>query len=808
MSEYMSARHDTARIILINQQIAPIFINTDVDSAIYYLMKAVEISENGIASAESEQIARIFESLKGGTLRLLGNAFLLQGRFDLSLEYFFSSLRIAESQGDLPATASSYHNIGNVFNSQGLHDQALEYYLMAYSIASELGDARIMSYSSNNIGNIYRVKENLDSALAYYHASAVVKEKLNDIGGLIITYNNIGLVHKTRDQFNEALTYYRKSYHLASEQGNKPGMALVLGNMASLYIAMADAAGKDQRPDWRHQYLLTSVDHGLRALELAREIRAVPRQNMVAGFLKDAYRELGNHREALRYADLFIETRDSIFNEEKTRAIAEMQARFESEKRLQEIENQQLIIDKQHADSQRQLAQRNLLIVSTFLMTLLAFVIARMYFQNKKVGAIISEKNQMLEKAYEELQTTNEELQAANEELHQQQETMKKHLENKILVAEQMLQFKQKFLANMSHEIRTPLTGIFGITDALMKTPLNEEQKRYLDILQSSGDSLREIINDVLDYSKIEAGKLELKMSVFNPAIVMQSAMGLYSKSTRPGVEMKMHVDRNLPGFIEADALRVGQVIRNLLSNAVKFTEKGVIELTAHLEKEPDDNRYAVLKFVVSDTGKGISASRMRKLFKPFTQLHEDELDTIEGTGLGLSISKEIVTMHQGEIGVNSIVGEGSQFWFTIKARIVRVLTDPGKNTAEKASGDKKKLHILLVEDKELNRKVLSLMLKGLGHDVGIAVNGKDALDKYEPRKYDLILMDIQMPVMDGVTAAGKLREMYSDLPPIVGLSANAFKGDREKFMKLGLDEYLTKPLEEEDFQELVQKLF
>ena len=385
---------------------------------------------------------------------------------------------------------------------------------------------------------------------------------------------------------------------------------------------------------------------------------------------------------------------------------------------------------------------------------------------------------------------------------------IKESLEKKILLAEESLKFKQNFLANMSHEIRTPLVGVLGITDALGKTNLNEKQLEYLRILQVSGESLRGIIDDVLDYSKIEAGKIQIRKNVFSIKDTLKSTFNLFKNIAQKGIQMQWSISDDVPEYIEADELRINQIIRNLLSNAVKFTEQGSITLSACLVEKSHKNKNTVtIKVMVTDTGIGIPVSRQNELFKPFVQLYESNQKKFDGTGLGLSICKEIVSRHGGDIGVESKVNKGSTFWFTFQAKATDKPLLVKKETS-RITSKFKNLTILLVEDNLVNQKVFSINLKYLGHNVILANNGQDAIERLKTDKFDLILMDIQMPVMDGITATKKLKETYQNIAPIVGLSANAFEGDREKYMAMGMDEYLTKPLNVDAFLEVLDKLF
>ena len=393
----------------------------------------------------------------------------------------------------------------------------------------------------------------------------------------------------------------------------------------------------------------------------------------------------------------------------------------------------------------------------------------------------------------------------------EQRRTEEMLLHQEIEIARKSVEFKQNFLANMSHEIRTPLTGILGMAELLYKTNLSDEQRDYLETLQHSGDNLRETINLVLDYSKIEAGKVKLKEESFELQRMIKDAEKTFlSLSSKKGLGFYAESETGLPEFVIADKQRVSQILNNLLSNAVKFTNRGSIKVKiSGTEQNPvlENENSLMIKIEVKDTGQGINAREQKNLFKPFYQTEQEYDRTFEGTGLGLSISKELANMLGGEIGLQSKPGNGSTFWFTFKARRSEKPVSEKNIRKTDVSTFQLPLNILLVEDKKVNQKVIMLLLKGMGHKVTVFDNGLQAVENYIPALYDLILMDIQMPVMDGITATKMLKKKFSYLPPIIGLSANAFEGDREKYMNMGMDEYLTKPVKASDFRNLLETL-
>jgi PAS domain S-box-containing protein len=366
-------------------------------------------------------------------------------------------------------------------------------------------------------------------------------------------------------------------------------------------------------------------------------------------------------------------------------------------------------------------------------------------------------------------------------------------LEQKIQIARNSAALKQQFLANMSHEIRTPMTGIMGMISLLLKTQLDDEQREFVRNIRISSENLLNIINDVLDLSKIEAGKLELKPVKVNLDNLVGQIKEMFIPIARQKeLEFTTAVDRNIPYCILVDENRLRQVINNLLSNAFKFTDLGSVSFTLNLLEKADNSVFVA--GLVSDTGTGISYENQKKIFEKFTQLNNSLVRPFEGTGLGLAICRELTNKMGGSITVESEPGAGSTFIFTFRADIEENYKNDHslvRNKDDEYLG----LKVLHVEDMVLNQKVVEIMLKHAGCETDFAMNGKDALNAYSPGKYDIILMDIDMPIMDGITACNELKKLHGErLCPVIGLSANALEGDASRYIELGLDDYISKP--------------
>ncbi len=370
-------------------------------------------------------------------------------------------------------------------------------------------------------------------------------------------------------------------------------------------------------------------------------------------------------------------------------------------------------------------------------------------------------------------------------------------------------QAKTEFLATVSHEIRTPMNGVIGTADLLGRTPLSQEQQRFVDIIQSSGDNLVRIINDILDLSKIEAGHAELSEADFCVHQLLDEIIGLLqAKADQKGLFLKKELLTEIDVRVFGDIGKIRQVLINLVGNAIKFTAEGGVTIRTALHRSIDDSK-AELRFKVEDTGIGIAKHQLRELFKPFTQADASISRQYGGTGLGLAISKKLTLLMDGQIDVESREGEGTTFSFQVP-----VQTHPSQVGSEVREipdsllKERFPLRILLAEDHPINQKLMQIMLQRFGYAVDLAQDGSEAVNLIQEHMYDLIFMDIQMPVMDGLEATRRIRKGVGPerQPVIIAMTANALDEDKRKCINAGMDDFMVKPIKLDMVEKMIVK--
>jgi signal transduction histidine kinase/CheY-like chemotaxis protein/HPt (histidine-containing phosphotransfer) domain-containing protein len=373
--------------------------------------------------------------------------------------------------------------------------------------------------------------------------------------------------------------------------------------------------------------------------------------------------------------------------------------------------------------------------------------------------------------------------------------------------AREAAKVKENFMANMSHEIRTPLNAILGFADLLKRKELDAEAGQFIHSIQKSGENLLSIINDILDLSKIEAGMMRIESAPFNIRGLIDSIVIMFAaKASEKQLQLDMKIDDSIPDMLVGDSVRLTQILVNLVGNAIKFTEKGSVAVK--INKEWIEDESVKISIIVSDTGVGIEQDKMQHIFDRFHQAEDSVTRKYGGTGLGLSIVYDLVVLQNGTIDVESSPGEGTTFTVHIAYKIAsnqqEVTPVTSTKPIQRAAFDNTR--VLVVEDNSINQNFITHLFREWKLDLDLANNGSEAIGKLRSTQYDLVLMDIQMPVMDGYTAAKEIRNELKSNVPIVAMTAHAMAGEREKCLSYGMNDYISKPVREEELQRILAR--
>lgn len=662
-----------------------------------------------------------------------------------------------------------YNLKGSCLGIQGEYDKAIEILDKAFAIAKQLKDKRLEARVLNNYGHIYRERGDLANALNYFGTALEINEELGDEFSQSINLTSISNLHYDLNDYDSALEYALKCFSIFERSNDPVRLISIHTTLGNIYFKQENFAQalhhfeeilNSSEPE-THSYIMAQSGLGkvyykmhdfvnarkylLPALEEAEKVNYAEVQIISHFYLGRLYMAEGNYRSSLSHLNAAFKLADEYTRRHDIMSIHEyLSALYD------------LMGDIPKA------------------------------FHHLKA----------FEKMKEEIFNRNTVTRLRNLQIHQQMELSRKEKE----VAERTAQLKQQFMANMSHEIRTPMNAIVGMTRLLLGKEPREDQLRYLNAIRQSSDNLLIIINDILDLSKIEAGKIIIEHVDFSVAEIIQSVHDvLMFKAEDKQIELRTSIDPALPHRLIGDPTRINQVLVNLAGNSVKFTEKGYVEIKVSLLKS--EGKKHQVQFDVNDTGIGIAPEYIDTIFDSFTQAGNDITRKFGGTGLGLTITRQLVTLMGGDISVKSVYGEGTTFSVVITFEESDVQTEVAKPNLidDKTRQRLNKIKLLLVEDNEFNRMVAEDTLKELIPDIiiDIAVNGKEAVERVQQEMYDVVLMDIQMPVMDGVEATKLIRATLK--PPacdvkIIAMTANVLQEDVQEYLSIGMNAYVAKP--------------
>lgn len=660
---------------------------------------------------------------------------------------------------------------GSCFWLQGDYDEGLEELNKAYKIAKQIKEPRLEARVLNNFGNIHRDLGDLAKALNYFEEALAINEELGDEFAQSVNLNSIAILLYDLNDFDSALEYALRCLTTFEQEHDRTRLNTLHNTLGNIYFKQGQYnealryfednlqnSGIDTQAYIMAQSGIGKVHFRQRQYDTAREYlygaltSAQKSENAEVQIICNYYLgkiaiDEGNYRNALQYLGAAFDMADEYMRKHDLMSIHE--------------------------------------------------TLSVLY---DNIGDIPKAFHHL--KAYEKLkeaifkQTTITKLR--NLQIRQKIVLAQKEKE----VAQRTAQLKQQFLANMSHEIRTPMNAIVGMTRLLLSKEPREDQTKYLQAIQQSSDNLLVIINDILDLSKIEAGKIIIEQTDFSLKEVLNSVADmLMFKAEEKGIGLKTTISDDIPYKFTGDPTRINQVLINLAGNAVKFTDKGQVAVDVSVQQQEGDKYW--MRFDISDTGIGISPDYVQKIFESFTQAGTDVARKYGGTGLGLTISRELVSLMNGDISVKSELGKGTTFTVIIPLSKSEDQTQDTKkdiieeSTLAKLDG----MNLLLVEDNEFNRLVAEDTLKDIlpNIKISVAVNGQEAVNMVSANTYDIVLMDIQMPIMDGMAATQAIR---NELPKpacntkIIAMTANVLQEDVQKYLKMGMNAYVSKPFQ------------
>lgn len=699
-------------------------------------------------------------------MRLLDNMAALQLAKDARKE--------AVEEGYQVGVARSTYSVGMCYWQMGDNDLGMIELKEGLSLAKKLKNKKIEAKCYNILGNIYRDIGEVSSALKYYLNALDIFEKQNDEHTTGVVMKNISNLHFDLFDYDNAMDYALRSVNILEKYENKNRIVSVYQTLGNIYF---------KKEDYKNaiSYFYKCVElsetntsvHCLATSGIGKVYYMMGELQKAKNYLKHAY-ELGsgaNYFESYIVAAFYL-GRIELDEKHSADALA--------------FFNQAMTCAKEH--------NRKHDIMSIHEWLSLAY----------EQSGDINQAYQNL-KLFELYKSEIFQLDAVNRLRNMQVQHEIAFARKDKEVAERTADLKQQFLANMSHEIRTPMNAIVGMSRLLKEKDHLPHQEKYLNAILSSSNNLLVIINDILDLSKLEAGKIEIEKIPFS---LREAVTNVYEmlriKATEKSLEFHTEVEEAIADVIIGDPTRLTQILINLVGNSIKFTETGSVKIQVRIRKVEND--FLLLKFDVIDTGIGISQDYVNNLFEKFTQAGSDTARKYGGTGLGLSISKQLVDLMGGSISVKSSIGHGTTFTFEIPFAISANQTLEGIQKFEVDASDKNMLnhlHVLLVEDNEFNQILAVDTLKDLAPNINIDIanNGKIAIEKAQHTLYDIILMDIQMPEMNGVQATKHIRSAmhspYCDVK-IMAMTANVMKEDIQQYLAVGMDEYVSKPFNTE----------
>jgi len=674
----------------------------------------------------------------------LGNLAYNESNYNKSMRYYIGSVKISEQLGDYDRAARTYNNIGSLYIDLNNLDQAEKYYLRSLSLFQIGADELLIAEIENNLANIYQKKGYELKALYHYSNTLEVFRRLSSAVDVSTALNNIGLIYYSRKQYKKALPFFRESYEIDLKYPDANALILIMSNLSLSYLYQNK---KDSAQYFANAGLaFVAKNPGLSYLVNIYAANA------------ELYAKMHNKGKAEYYTKLKLAAENNILNKEQRSDISAIAAEYESERKDHKLK----LMDKENEinhlkieEQQSAIDRRNILLVATFMVIFFLLLITGLVFYTLS----LNKKNKLFE------------------------------LSNKA---------KSNVLQQINHEIRTPLNGIVGMSHLAIESKTFTELKEYLTYIKLSSDELMFVLNNLITYLQIDRKEAAPIASPFDLLESLEELFKIYGfQCKQKGLLFNQMVFPGLPRMVNADKQKLMNMLQNLLSNAVKFSNKGVvkIEVKETATRVKDQVNLSTIQFSIIDEGPGLNEKEMKQIFKGIPKRSEKQ----NGFGIGLKNVKELCDLMKGRIEVVSEKGVGSSFVLEVELENIDLETDKffiSANTQKPI--DPSSTMILVVEDNILNQKVIEKVLERQGYQYMLANNGKKALSLLKEKTFDLILMNIRLPEMDGIETAHQIRnsqEFALDRHiPILAITANDDSEEIRKCFEVGINDYMTKP--------------